>query len=147
MASFTATITALAASLSEDTALQAYCLAEFGRNMTVQAVFRNKAEIGMDEMPVALITRPRVKKNIYIQAKDQVNSVFVYLVFFKEDANAAALNMIRLEELVDDALTKDGTQGGACTETTPVEAVNDEGRNHPLYAILAEYSVDQRRFP
>lgn len=146
MPSFIETMADLKTTLEDDSALAAFTQAKWNKALTVTVAFRKRIEIKQAELPLAIITRPRVKKNVGNNSvKDSEQSVYVYFLFHQTDREKAAFELIEAEELVDDALAVDWTRDETAIDTTPVESVNDEGTNHPVYCFLGEYNIYHRR--
>ena len=52
----------LKTTLLDDADLTAFCHTNFGKKLTIKRSFRDREEIGMDECPIILITRPSVER-------------------------------------------------------------------------------------
>lgn len=145
MPTFNDVIANLVTTLEGDSALSTFCTNKWGASLTVPRLYKNRTEIQVSELPVALITRPEVKKNFLIGARDAEHRVRIYLGFRQEDKLKAQEELIEVEELIDDALLADHTRGGKAIDTMPEASANDEGSFHPVYFLVMDVLIKHRR--
>ena len=145
MPTFNDVLDNLVTTLEGDSALSAFVTAKWGKSLTVLRVYKNRQEIQISELPVALVTRPEVRKNFLIGARDGEHRVRIYLGFRQEDRLEAQAELIEAEELIDDALLVDQTGGGKAIDTKPAESINDEGSYHPVYFMVMDVLIKHRR--
>lgn len=143
--SFSASLANLITLLQNNAALTAFCSAKWGKTLTVKASYRKRAEIKAGDLPLILITRPRVEKRFQVGARDGSHTAYLYALFHQDDREKGPLELIEFEEKIDDALLSDPGLSGAAINTTPTESVNDEGKNHPSYCIVMELEIKHRR--
>lgn len=144
--SFTAALEAVKAALDNDAALQAYVDANFTRSLTVKLAYKNRMELSPADLPVVILTRPSVKKRFQTGVRDATHAVVMYVVFQQDDRELGPLQMIRMEELLDDAIIKDVSLGGVVISAIPDDSANDEGKNHPVYCMILSMEIQHRRF-
>lgn len=137
---------ALKNTLETDPALSSFAMHDFYRELSVRLAYRNRDELNVGDLPVIIITRPRVTKQFRTGVVDGDHTVMMYMVFTQEDREKATEELITFEELVDDAIRSNNTLNGTAINVTPVESVNDEGKNHPIYCIVTELTIQHRRF-
>lgn len=145
MSSFTTVIDNIVTTLQNDSALSAFCVAKWGKALTVKKVYKKRVEINLNELPIILVTRPSVEKEFLIGARDADHIVRLYAGFHQTDREKAQEEVIEFEEKIDDALLVDHTRGGTATNTNPKSSVNDEGENHPAYFMAMDVAIKHRR--
>jgi len=131
--------------LTGDAALRSYLIAAFGKELTVTTGYRVRVEIGLEQLPYVLLTRPDTEKDFVSGGRDGKHTVRIYFGFYAENKEEAAKHLIRIEELIDDALLKDYTRGGHAIWTHPTLSSNDEGRHHPTYFFVSDIEILHRR--
>jgi len=145
MPTFNDAIANLVTTIEGDSALSAFCLSKWGKALTVLRVYKNRTEIQLSELPIALITRPEVNKKFLIGAREGEHRVRIYFGFQQDDRLKAQEELIEAEELIDDALLVDHTRGGKAIDTTPEASANDEGSFHPVYFMVMDVLIKHRR--
>lgn len=145
MASFVAIINNLVTTLDGDSALSAFCTAKWGKALKVLKIFKRRTEISANDLPIILVTRPDENKEFLIGARDVDHNVRLYAGFQQDDRENALEEMIEFEEKIDDALLVDHTRGGNAINTHPRASVNDEGEYHPVYFMVMDVAIKQRR--
>ena len=141
---FVDALQALQSQLEDNTLLQAFCQAEWGKGLTVKIVYKDRVAIHTDDLPLILITRPKVSRTISTGAKDGKHLVRLYAGFFQADREVGALELISFEEAIEDALDADQTLGGTAGAIDFGDSVNDEGAFHPSYFLTKEITVRHR---
>lgn len=145
MSSFTTVIDNLATTLTNNSALAAFCSAEWGKTLTVIKAYRQRQEISLSDLPLILITRPAVIKQFRIGARDGTHTVRLYAGFYQPDKTRALNEFIGFEEKIDDALlAADPNTIGAIT-ISPLASQNDEGEFHPVYFTVMDAEITHRR--
>ena len=124
-------------------ALQNYCTEKFGRELKVKRVFKNRIEINLNELPLIMITRPRVNRATQNGVISKSHSVFLYIGFSQEDLLKAQDNIVELDELVEVAVNERQT-GDVPLAITVEDSVNDEGMYHPVYFNVTHLTVKDR---
>lgn len=145
MPTFNDAIANLVTTLEGDSALSSFCNTKWGASLTVLRLYKNRTEIQISDLPIALVTRPEVDKNFLIGARDGKHRVRIYFGFLQEDRLKAQEELIEVEELIDDALLVDHTRGGKAIDTTPEASANDEGSYHPVYFMVMDVLIKHRR--
>ena len=116
-----------------------FCLERFNRPLKVQKVFRSKKEIGMEELPIAFITRPR--KNL--SGGRFEHSVYVYAGFRLEDRELALDTFMEFEEMLETALLT-RAEGDIPMAISIADVENDEGIAHPAYFLVMHIIIKDR---
>lgn len=136
--------------LQNDSALAAFCHAQFGRQLTVKRGYRDREEIGMDECPIIIITRPSVDRENGLNRRSRgIHSLRLYFGFYQggnaaDVRDQAAETAIEFEELIESSLVVDVTRAGTASATVPGASVNDEGALHPIYFGVMEVMLQKR---
>lgn len=127
------------------TPLRNFCIANFGKAAVVRQVFRHKAEIGLEEYPLILITRPRKNTTFAGSVPHQSHTVHLYCGFRYdgEDREKPMEWTIDLEELVEAAaLTR--AAGDVPMAIESGDSDNDEGMFHPIYFMVKRMEIKDR---
>lgn len=145
MSSFTNVIANIVTTLENDSALATFCNTKWGKALTVKKIFQRRTEVGLNDLPLILVTRPSVDKEFLVGARDADNIVRLYAGFHQTDKEKAADEIIEFEEKIDDALMVDHIRGGYAKDTNPRASANDEGEYHPVYFIVMDVAIKHRR--
>lgn len=146
MGSFTTVIDNLATVLTNNSALQAFCQAKWGKSVTVAKAFRQRTEIGLSDLPIILITRPAVEKPYEtIGAKEGRHTVRLYCGFYQDKKNNALQEGVEYEEKIEDTVLTNSTLAGTAVYVKPKNSVNDEGEFHPVYFTVMDVEIFHRR--
>jgi len=140
----------LKTTLLEDADLTAFCHANFGKKLTIKRSFRDREEIGMDECPIILITRPSVERESGLNRRSRgIHSARLYFGFYQPDTSgdsreAGTDTAVEFEELIEAALSADTTLNGTVSAIIPGSSVNDEGTLHPIYFGVMDVALQKR---
>ncbi len=138
-------INALKIRIENNKPLQDYCALHFRKQLKVVNVFKTKKQITLDELPIVMITRPRVSREPFGNASKKEHSVYLYLGFQQTDIEKALDNSIEIEDLLEAAISsKTSIQGDAGMYVSPADSSNDEGMFHPTYFMLMEVIIKDR---
>ena len=145
--SFKGVMTSLKALLENDPQLSAFCIEKWGKPLTVEIMYKEKAELSLQHLPKILITRPDVKKDFLIGGQKQgIHTIRLYAGFRQSDKGKGAEELIEFEEKIDDALTTPNPWDvGNALDIRPTESVNDEGKWHPEYFLVMEVAITHDR--
>ena len=98
--SFTDVLDHLKSVLESDANLQSFCQASWGKNLAAQIVFKHRREIGMDQLPLILITRPQVRDRRGVRAQQEArHTVRLYCGFWQKDPARAEEHRKKAEAL------------------------------------------------
>ena len=143
--SFIDSINAIETRLKNFQPLKDFLQATFNKTLLVKKTVRDRTTVGQDEFPLVMITRPRIER---VRAGNSVNldnSVFLYAGISQPDRNIALEQMIRYEELIEDAvLTRTDIPGDLGMVIVPGDSLNDEGLFHPHYFMVKHFTVKDR---
>jgi len=145
MGSFTDVIDNITTTLEDDTALQAFCADKWSRSLSAKAAWRKRVEIGLDELPVVLVTRPRTRNKNRHEIRDADHTVMLYCGFNQPDRDLILKEQIRFIELIENALLADVTRGGTAINTLIEDSVNDEGKFAPACFSVVAVEIYHRR--
>lgn len=120
--------------------LMLFCTAIGGREPTVKVSWRNRAEIGMEELPLIMLTSPVTKRSREFGSMDQERTVRVIAGFYQPDPELGALQLMEFEELLAAAL-EDQSFAGFGNIKDPLTSINDEGSYQPTYFFAGEFTV------
>lgn len=143
--SFNNNLNEIVEALSGDTDLNNYCVQMWGKGLTVTREFRNKTDVHLSNLPICMITRPEMIP-IWEMASSlyRKHTVRVYIGFQENLRNQAQETLIGLEELVEQALLKEGIFSPEIY-IEPGKSINDEGSRHPVYFLIKDIDVFTER--
>ncbi len=145
MTSFKEKYNALKVRLENNQDLDAFCQSTFGQSIKVLKTFKERTEISLNELPIALITRPQVRREFANQLSKKEHSIFIYAGFHEEDKLRAADISIEFEELIEAAIQeRTAHQDDRPMAIMPSNSTNDEGRFHTVYFFMMEAIVKDR---
>lgn len=140
--SFIPALEKLRSLMETDASLVSYCTTTLGKVITGHRRFKLRTEVGMDELPVALITKPSSDKTSdSCIAGTSIDLVRMYIGFFCDDLDQAQDILVMLEQLIDSAIMMDPTLTGLVEYTYPGSSANDEGMFHPVYFMVKEFHI------
>lgn len=146
--SFIEILQALGGQIVGDAALQAYCQAKWGKPLASRISFKRRTEIHVSELPLLLITRPRVTKRRDAPGGPiATGGVRLYLGFYQPGPDKMVGEQIGIEEMVEDAILRDTTLGDLANETEIKDSANDEGGKHPSCFTVMELEITYQRQP
>ncbi len=146
MASFNDAIAALITSLQTNVALQAFIQVIAPQKvLTVLQVFKPRVEVNSSELPIIMITRPKIDPSYQENSVYGGHTLQLYFGFQQDDRILGAQQTITFEEKLRDALLADPSTGATTENVTPGVALNDEGRNHPHYFGFMSVDVMHKR--
>lgn len=130
----------LVAVLETDAPLVAFIDGSFDRPLTVKPGYRRRDEIGLDELPIIRVTRPRrvTQKNSIRSGQEHFTTCRLYAGFFCEDVERATILAIEMEDIILAALLTAETGLGTIEEFT---AVNDEGALPPGHFLVIDVTL------
>ncbi len=138
---FAAILDTLAANLGTDTALNDFCLAQWGKPFAAKKGYKKRHEIGMDELPVARLTQPRLRKAaVATRVAFQPHvTMRVYAGFLCEDVEQAADLAIQLGDLLGAVAVTTASALGLVAEE--IDCVTDEGQLLPSCFLVMDITL------
>lgn len=131
--------------LENNQALQQFCQEKFGKQLKVLTVFKQRTEIQMHDLPIVMITRPRVRREPQGNLSKKEHSVFLYAGFMSNDREQAPELSIEFEEKLEEAVRrKTSHPDDRSFYIAPADSSNDEGRFHPVYFLVIEFLIKDR---
>lgn len=128
--------------IETDSDLSAFCNDKWGRAPTAAIRFRSRREIGFNELPLVLITRPQVTGRKRVRhGREGVHTVRLYAGFVQNDPELGAAEQVAFEEKIEDALTRDNPFSDLALEAAVGDSVNDEGAQAPAYFTVMHVEV------
>jgi hypothetical protein len=142
LTTFADVLAGLKAQLESDPVLGEFCRARWNRDRQVRIEFKHRVEIGFDELPLILITQPRVsRREVLAGGRVAWHRVRLYAGFQQNDRSQGVIDQLLFEELIDAAVLRDTTFGGLADESHVLDSVNDEGMHQPVYFCVMELDV------
>lgn len=136
---------AIGVRLENNQALQQFCKDNFGNNLKVMTAFKERKEIPLTDLPVALITRPYIKREFDGSRPKKEQNVSIYAGFRKEDSAKAVGLSIEFEELIEEAISIRTTHADdRAMAIMPADSATDEGKFHPVYFFGMDVVVKDR---
>jgi hypothetical protein len=138
--SFTAVIADIVTTLQTDTDLAALVTA-WGKTLTVKKGYKQRAEIGLEELPIIRVTTPEEDPDTSAGHRTTLHKVRLYCLFLQNDCEQAVDDLVIFREKILDAMLKNRRRGGTAQTTIPGKSANDEGTFHPSYCIVMEFDI------
>lgn len=117
--------------------LAAFVEGNFGRPLTVKPGFRRRDEIGLDELPIIRVTRPR-RRTDKTGLRVGVNHYITYRLYagiYHESPEEATALMLELEDILADLFINNEATLGLLEEAT---SANDEGTLPPAHFLVMD---------
>jgi len=130
--------------LKTDADLAAFCLSAFKKALTVKLGYKERHEIGLDELPIVRITYLKDSPDITSGNNINMHTVRLYCGFNQDDCELAVTQSVTFAEMIRAALLKNRRRGGAAQTTIPGDAVNDAGSMHPSYFTVMDFQIETR---
>jgi hypothetical protein len=147
--SFNTTLDDLTTALEGNAALLTYCNTRFGKAHVVKRMFKQRTEIGLEELPIILMTRPMIKPAPWRPAeRDYTHTIMLYCGFYCEDREAAQGILVEFDEVIDAAVLEYKAPNelpAGITDIDPQDTVNDEGIYHPVYFFVKAVEISETR--
>ncbi len=122
--------------------LQAFCKSQWNKTLECKIAFRQRREINSKDLPILLITRPRVSGKVDAgQGRISKQRVRLYFGFYQKNADRGVLEQVQFEELIDAAIIKDTSFGDVAEGTDVLDSVSDEGVMHPSYFTVMDLDI------
>lgn len=140
----------LKTTLLGDAALTSFCHTNFNKKLTIKRCYRDREEIGMDECPIILVTRPSVDRENGLNRRSRgIHTARLYFGFYQPDVSgdareAGSDTAVEFEELIESALVADTTLAGTVSAVVPGTSINDEGSLHPIYFGVMDVTLKKR---
>jgi hypothetical protein len=114
-----------------------------GKFLNVIKAFKNRQEINVADLPVAMIVRPsRSYHSQIIGASPYFEStVLLYVGFYCEDRNQAQDILVVLDEEIEAALLKNRSLSGKVQQTMLEAVETDAGQFHPHYFFVQQWKI------
>ncbi|MBI5189956.1 MAG: hypothetical protein HZA22_04725 [Nitrospirae bacterium] len=134
----------LAATLAADSALDAFCQANFGQSLSIRKGLRKRTEVQQHELPLVMVVRNGYEMEDKSGMRGRVkHKASLYVLYESPDADLAEDLLDELDGLLDMAVLKDVNRGGLATNTRTLEMGFDEGRYHPVYGFVKLLEIVQ----
>lgn len=140
--SFVDNINALKVRLENNQALNDFALTKWEKVFKILKVFHNRTEIGLNDLPLIMITRPTVNRTPSNLSARKEHTVALYAGFRQEDRLLALEQLIELDSLLEDAvIVRTNLQGDIPMPVEVTDSTNDEGLYHPVYFMVMNLKV------
>ncbi len=133
--SFNAVLDAIKQVFESDSALQLFISANGWDELTVKTTYKNRESIALDELPIVMLSRPRVQRSSNYGSLDGTHIVRIYAGFYQPDVDRRVPELIEFEELLVAALEKDPTLNDLVDGINPGESMNDEGATDTCFLV------------
>lgn len=130
--------------LVDDQDLANYVSSTFsGKFLTVIKAFKNKQEINVADLPVAMIVRPaRAYHSQVIGASPYFEStVLLYIGFYCENRDQSQDILVAMDEKIEAALYKNRSLSGKVQQTMLEAVESDVGQFHPHYFFVQQWKI------
>jgi len=133
----TGDLTPIIGIIEASTDLAAFADANFDRPLTVKPGFRRRDEIGLDELPIIRVTRPR-RRTDKTGLRVGVNHYITYRLYagiYHESPEEATALMLEMENILADLFIGNEVTLGLLEEAT---SANDEGTLPPVHFLVMD---------
>lgn len=130
--------------LRDDADLAAFCTAAFQKPLAVHLGYKERHEIGLDELPLVRVTYFRDAPDISSGNNINMHTVRLYCGFNQDDSELAVTQAVEFKELIRAALLKDRRRGNNAQTTIAGDAVTDSGSMQPSYFTVMEFQIETR---
>jgi len=135
--SFVDNINAFKVRLENNQALNDFALTKFGKVFKVWKVFHSRTEIGLDDLPLIMLTRPSVNRTPSNLSARKEHTVALYAGYRQEDRLLSLEQSIELDSLLEYAVMgKTDLPGDVPMPVEVTDSTNDEGLYHPVYFMV-----------
>ncbi len=151
MASFQDAVDELVTILSGDTVLNALCNAKWGKGITVQQSYKTAAEADTADLPVIMISQPKIRKTpggdrtLMSEMRDSVHVLRLLCGFQDTNWETGAENLVLLEETVDSAILAHYNLNNTVQYAKPKVSKKDTESSHPLYFVRMDIELYHRK--
>ena len=125
--SFNAVLDALKTLFETDSGLLAFVAAKGWDPLTVKTTIKHRESVALDELPIVMLSRPRVKRDREYGSLNGSHTVRIYAGFYQPAAALRVPELIEFEELLVAAIEKNPDLGELVEGINPGESMNDEG--------------------
>lgn len=145
MSSFNDAIAQLVIMLETNPGLVDFAQQSWNKTMTVKPVFKNREEVSLSDLPIVMITRPRLDPSFEENTVYGGHAVSLYYGFQQNNKELSQAQIITFEERITDALLSDPYLKDTALDVVPGLSVNDEGKFHPVYFGVMAVSISHKR--
>lgn len=125
--------------------LQDFCKENFGKALKVITAFKHRKEIPLSDLPIILITRPYIRREIAGNVSKKEQNISIYAGFKMEDQARAIGLSIELEEMIEAAISVRSTHADDVPMVImPADSATDEGKFHPVYFFGMDIVIKER---
>ena len=138
------TLANIVTTLKNDADLAAFCPSAFKKTLTVKLGYKERHEIGLDQLPLIRVTFFKDSPDITSGNNINMHTVRLFAGFNQDDCELAVTQSVTFKELIRAALLKDRRRGSTAQTTIPGDAVTDAGSMHPSYFTVMDFQIETR---
>lgn len=140
--SFADIVDLIISALKNNADLGAFCTANFKKTLAVRKGIKRREEIREDELPIVMVTVAG-QNSTYAAGRllYREYTVRFFCGFRQEDRTKATDQILKFEELIEQAVLTDEALNGDASSSTPGDSAYDEGFYHPVYFHVKEFKV------
>lgn len=126
--SFSAVLQQVKTTLESDATLKAFAASKWKKSLNVKITWRNREAIAPSDLPLIMLTRPRVGRSRDQYRKITSASVIrIYAGFYQPTEDRRQFELIEFEEQILDALERSTELRDLVNNMSPADGANDEG--------------------
>ena len=132
----------IVAALRNNADLAAFCSADFKKTLTVRKGVKRREEIREDELPIVMVSVAGQQSSYGAgRLLYREYAVRFFCGLKQDDRPKAPDQVLRFEELIEQAVLTDTALNGDASSSTPGDSAYDEGFYHPVYFMVKEFRV------
>lgn len=140
--SFADVVDLIISALKNNADLASFCSTNFKKTLTVRKGVKRREEVREDELPMLMVTvagqQPSYGAGRLLLREYTVR---FFCGFKQDDRTKAPDQVLKFEELIEQAVLTDDTLNGDASSSTPGDSAYDEGFFHPVYFQVKEFKV------
>lgn len=140
--SFTDVVDLIVSALKNNADLASFCTTNFKEALIVRKGIKRREEIGVHELPIVMVTVSGQQTSYGAgRLLYREYTVRFFCGFRQEDRTKAPDQVLKFEELIEQAVLTDAALNGDASSSTPGDSAYDEGFFHPVYFQVKEFKV------
>lgn len=141
--SFKNTLDNIVATLQNDSDLQSFCMATWGKTAAVKGQCQKKLDVPSADLPLIEVTVPLDKPDAASGSLLTLNTVRLYCGFSRDNVEQAIGDAIQYKEYIRSALLKDRRRGNTAQATIPGPYQIDEEAIPPVYFLQMDFQIQK----
>lgn len=134
--SFIPALAAIKKLYETDSALQKFLSAHGLGSLKVKTTVRNKENISSNDLPIVMLSRPRLKRDREYGGTSNTHTVRIYAGFYQTKPDKRVMELLEFEELLSNVFAADPTLGELVEGINLGESANNEGVIDTCFMVM-----------